>query len=173
MKLRYDIMWQPFLVGIGAAIINFVLHLIFIAPVQRFGIIFSIIFLVISIGQIFLLAEIRMYYVRKHEERNRDKPPMTEEEQIEKYGGRVVLSFEELEGFGNAMTIFLIISFIYAVCFLVIPSNLIPSGVRLEDIPIYQLIDYEEFVFQLMHVIILPGINILVVLFGSTGLSWG
>ena len=172
MKLRYDIIWQPLLIGMGIAIVNFVLHLIFIAPAQQLGIIFSIIFLGIQIGQIFLLAEIREYYVRKQNERNKDKPPMTEEEQIEKYGGRVVFSLEKLEGYGNALAVFLTVSFIYAVCFLVIPSNLMPSGIRFENIPIYQVIDYGEFVFQLMHIIIIPGLNIAAVVFGSFGLSW-
>ena len=172
MKLRYDILWQMLAIGIGAAIVNFILHLLFIAPVQQFGIIFSILFLAISIGQIFLLAEIREYYVRKQEERNKNKPPITEEEQIAKYGGRVIMSFENLEGFGNAMTIFLIAAFIYAVCFLVIPSNLIPSGVRIENILIYQVIDYAEFVYQLMHIIIIPGVHIAALVFGLSGLSW-
>ena len=173
MKLRYDIWWRPFLIGIGIAIVNFFLHLIFITPAQQFGIFFAFGLLGISIGQIFLLAEIREYFVRKYKEANKDKPPMSEEEQIKKYGGRVILSMETLPGYGNAMAVYLIVTFALIICYLVIPSNLMSSGVRFENIAIYQFIDNGEFIFQLMHIIIIPGIHVAAIVFGSFGLSWG
>ncbi|NHI94729.1 MAG: hypothetical protein EAX96_19720 [Candidatus Lokiarchaeota archaeon] len=172
MKLRYDIMWEPLLVGIGIAIVNLVLYVVFITPAQQFGIFFAFGLLVIVIGQMFLLAEIRIYYVRKFREKEKEKPKMTEEEQIQKYGGRVIFSMQELPGYGKAMGIYFLITFILVICYLVIPSNLISSGVRFESIPIYQIIDYAEFIFQLMHIIIIPGVHIVAILFGSFGLSW-
>ena len=172
---KEDIMWEFVLIGIGIAAGVLALDLIFVAPFIVNGMVLAFIILGLCIGSMVFLAEIKNYFVKKMDEEKKDEPPMTEEEQIAKYGGRVVLQFEKIKGYGAVQAVFIVASFIIIMLINLIPYNVANSGVAIESLPIhgflYQLGDSPIFACQMILVFGVPGLYILALLLGTIGLS--
>ncbi len=172
---KEDMMWQFIAIGFAVAAVVLILDVIFVAPFIQNGIIIAFIIFGLSIASMFILAVIKDFFIQRMEKNKKDEPPMTEKEQIEKYGGRVILSFTNVPGFGNALTIFLIGSFVLVLLLNLIPYNIASSGVNIETLPIYgflnQLTDSPVFAIQIILVFGVPGLHILAVLMGLLGLN--
>ncbi|MFX1373399.1 MAG: hypothetical protein ACFFCE_16215 [Promethearchaeota archaeon] len=152
------------LLGVGLGALNLLFYYGFVAPFQKFGNFIAFFNFGLEIILMFLFAKFKDYLSKR-------KPPLTEEEQTQKYGGRVIFSMEKTE----AVKYFYIFILIYIYVIIFVPIFTMPTGVAISETEAYAIIrsstEVDLLIFGLMQFIFIPALHFVSIVLGGFGLE--
>ncbi|MBN1803057.1 MAG: hypothetical protein JW891_16220 [Candidatus Lokiarchaeota archaeon] len=139
-------------ISIGLTITLFILHILFVSPFQKNGILFSLLLLILCVIETIFLSRIKYIY-----EKNSNKAELL---------GKI----NNTSQYGRILTASVIISYLIALFICILPSQINPSGLTAKDILVYsllQLTDSPEGIIFLLQYILIPGFYVAAIIIGT------